>query len=92
VPFIPINGTTMEDCVRLARRLGERVGCELGIPVFLYERAASHADHIPLEAIRRGGLRGLAFRMESDPIGYPTSVRLDCMKARGRSRSAPDRR
>ncbi|HSA86597.1 MAG TPA: glutamate formimidoyltransferase [Nitrospira sp.] len=71
VPFIPINGTTMEDCVQLARRLGERVGCELGIPVFLYERAASHADHIPLEAIRRGGLRGLAFRMESDPHWIP---------------------
>jgi len=71
VPFIPIRGTTMQDCVQLAKRLGERVGRELGIPVFLYERAAGHADHVPLEAVRRGGLEGLAFRMESDPDWIP---------------------
>ncbi len=71
VPFIPIRGTTMQDCIQLAKRLGERVGRELGIPVFLYERAASHADHVPLEAVRRGGLEGLAFRMESDPHWIP---------------------
>src|SRR2546429_5268601 len=40
VPFIPLEGSTMEDCVVLARALGERVGRELEIPVFLYERAA----------------------------------------------------
>src|SRR5688572_1904666 len=40
VPFIPLEGTTMEDCIVLARTLGARVGKELGIPVFLYERAA----------------------------------------------------
>ena len=66
VPFIPIRDMTMQECVQLATRLGERVGRELGIPVFLYERAAGHADHVPLEAVRRGGLDGLAFRMESD--------------------------
>ena len=71
VPFIPLKGTTMQDCVQLAKRLGERVGRELGIPVFLYERAAVHADHVPLEAVRRGGLEGLAFRMESDPDWVP---------------------
>lgn len=71
VPFIPIKGTTMHDCIQLAKRLGERVGRELGIPVFLYERAASHADHAPLETVRRGGLEGLAFRMESDPDWIP---------------------
>ena len=71
VPFIPIRGTTMQDCVQLAKRLGERVGRELEIPVFLYERAAGRADHIPLEAVRRGGLEGLAFRMESDPGWIP---------------------
>jgi glutamate formiminotransferase / formiminotetrahydrofolate cyclodeaminase len=70
-PFIPIKGTTMEDCVRLAARLGEQVGRELEIPVFLYERAATRADHAPLEAIRRGGLAGLAFRMASDPNWAP---------------------
>lgn len=71
VPFIPIKGATMEDCIRLATRLGEQVGRELEIPVFLYERAATRADHAPLEAVRRGGLEGLAFRMASDPKWAP---------------------
>ncbi len=71
VPFIPVRNTTMQDCVQLAKRLGEKVGRELEIPVFLYERAASHADHVPLEAVRRGGLEGLAFRMGSDPDWTP---------------------
>jgi len=71
VPFVPIRGTTMQDCVQLAKRLGQRVGQELDIPVFLYERAALHPDHAPLEAVRRGGLEGLAFRMESDPDWTP---------------------
>ena len=39
-PFVPIEGTTLEDCVEIARRLGNRVGAELGIPVYLYEHAA----------------------------------------------------
>ena len=55
VPFIPIKGISMRDCVQAARRLGQRVGAELDIPVFLYERAASHSDHAPLESVRRGG-------------------------------------
>lgn len=71
VPFVPIRGTTMQDCVQLAKRLGQRVGQELDIPVFLYERAALHPDHAPLESVRRGGLEGLAFRMESDPDWTP---------------------
>ncbi len=71
VPFIPIKGTTMEDCVGLATRLGEQVGRELEIPVFMYERAATQADHAALEAIRRGGLAGLASRMASDPNWAP---------------------
>ena len=71
VPFIPITGTTMDDCIQLARRLGSQVGRELEIPVFLYEQAASRADHAPLEAVRCGGLKGLAFRMASDPDWVP---------------------
>jgi glutamate formiminotransferase/glutamate formiminotransferase/formiminotetrahydrofolate cyclodeaminase len=71
VPFIPIRGTTMQDCIQLAKRLGERVGREIEIPVFLYESAAAHPDHAPLEAVRRGGLKGLAFRMASDPDWTP---------------------
>ena len=66
VPFVPIQGSTMEDCVQLARRLGERVGAELKIPVFLYEQAAGHPDRTRLETIRQGGLSGLGARMVTD--------------------------
>ena len=71
VPFVPVRGTTMEECVQLAKRLGQRVGRELDIPVFLYERAASHPDHAALESVRHGGLKGLAFRLASDPDWFP---------------------
>ena len=71
VPFVPLRGTTMQDCIHLAKRLGQRVGTELDIPVFLYEQAAQHHDHAPLESIRRGGLQGLAFRVASDPDWTP---------------------
>ena len=71
VPFVPLRGATMQDCIHLAKRLGQQVGTELEIPVFLYEHAALHRDHAPLESVRRGGLRGLAFRMASDPDWTP---------------------
>ena len=71
VHFVPIKGLSMSECVQVAKRLGQRVGTELGIPVFLYERAASHSDHAALESVRRGGLSGLAFRMTSDPDWAP---------------------
>ncbi len=71
VPFVPIQGSTMEDCVQLARRLGERVGAELKIPVFLYEQAAGHPDRTRLEAIRQGGLSGLGARMAADRNWHP---------------------
>jgi glutamate formiminotransferase/formiminotetrahydrofolate cyclodeaminase len=53
-PFIPLDGATMDDCIALARTLGKRVGEELGIPVFLYERAATRPDRENLADIRRG--------------------------------------
>jgi glutamate formiminotransferase / formiminotetrahydrofolate cyclodeaminase len=71
VPFVPLGGATMQDCIHLAKRLGQRVGTELEIPVFLYEQAALHRDHAPLESVRRGGLQGLAYRMASDPDWTP---------------------
>ncbi|HKQ34659.1 MAG TPA: glutamate formimidoyltransferase [Nitrospiraceae bacterium] len=71
VPFVPLRGATMQDCIHLAKRLGQWVGTELEIPVFLYEQAAMHRDHAPLESVRRGGLQGLAFRMASDPDWTP---------------------
>jgi glutamate formiminotransferase/formiminotetrahydrofolate cyclodeaminase len=71
VPFVPIQGTTMQDCIVLAKQLGQRVGRELDIPVFFYEQAATRRDHASLESVRRGGLDGLAFRMQSDPDWEP---------------------
>jgi glutamate formiminotransferase len=58
VPFIPLEGATMEDGVAAARALGERVGRELEIPVFLYERAATRPDRENLADVRRGEFEG----------------------------------
>ncbi|MBA4379420.1 MAG: glutamate formimidoyltransferase, partial [Anaerolinea sp.] len=59
VPFVPIAGVSMADCVAMARRLGERVGRELNIPVYLYEGAATRPERVNLENIRRGQYEGL---------------------------------
>jgi len=66
VPFVPARGVTAHDCAQLARRLGSRIGRQLGIPVFLYEQAATGPARARLESVRRGGLEGLARRMRSD--------------------------
>jgi glutamate formiminotransferase/formiminotetrahydrofolate cyclodeaminase len=58
-PLVPVSGVTMEDCVELAHRLGERVGEELGIPVFMYEFAASRPERRSLAAIRQGEYEAL---------------------------------
>ena len=71
VPFVPIEGVSMEDCVQLARWIGLKVSTDPGIPVFLYEQAATHPDHVKLENIRRGGLQGLASRMVSESTWAP---------------------
>jgi len=54
VPFVPISGVEMGECVQMARRLGERVGKELDIPVYLYEQAATRPERVNLEDVRRG--------------------------------------
>jgi len=71
VPFIPLEGTTMEDCIVLARSLGERVGRELEIPVFLYERAATRPDRENLADVRRGEFEGLREQIGKDPARIP---------------------
>ncbi|MFN3680805.1 MAG: glutamate formimidoyltransferase, partial [Nitrospira sp.] len=71
VPFVPFQNSSMDDCVQLARRIGERVGTALNIPVFLYEEAASSTMRHKLETIRRGGLKGLASRMAQDQAWAP---------------------
>ena len=65
VPFVPLEGATMEDCIVLARQLGVRVGRELEIPVFLYERAATRPDRENLADIRRGEFEGIRDEMNS---------------------------
>jgi glutamate formiminotransferase/formiminotetrahydrofolate cyclodeaminase len=65
VPFIPLEGTTMEDCIVLARTLGERVGNELQIPVFLYERAATSPSRENLADVRRGEFEGIRDEMKA---------------------------
>jgi glutamate formiminotransferase len=63
VPFIPIEGVTMADCVALAKRVGAEVAARFGVPVYLYEEAAVNPARKNLEDIRRGELEGLAARM-----------------------------
>lgn len=63
VPFVPLDGSTMADCVSLAQRVGQTVSERFGIPVFLYEEAASSPDRRNLSDLRRGGFEKLADRM-----------------------------
>lgn len=67
-PFVPVEGATMEDCVETARSLAERVGNELGIPVYLYEHAA-HGGRRSLSDARSGEYEGLASRSDTPDFG-----------------------
>jgi len=69
-PFVPLGTATMDDCVVLARQLGERVARELGIPVYLYEYAATQEDRRSLSSIRAGEYEGLAEKLR-DPHWTP---------------------
>lgn len=71
VPFVPISGITIEECVEIARRLGSRVGETLQIPVYLYERAATRPERQNLEDIRRGQYEGLKEDIASNPDREP---------------------
>ena len=71
VPFVPISGATMEDCVKIANRLGKRVGEELEIPVYLYEKAATRPDRRGLENIRRGEYEALKEEIGTEPTREP---------------------
>ncbi len=58
-PFVPVSGVTMEECVEIAKEVGRRVGEELGIPVYLYEEAATSEQRRSLAVIREGEYEGL---------------------------------
>src|SRR5271166_2117450 len=58
VPFIPIEGVTLEDCVALAKRVGNEIWKRHRIPIFFYEAAATRPDRVNLENVRRGQFEG----------------------------------
>jgi glutamate formiminotransferase len=70
VPFIPIEGASMKDCVALAREVGQAVAERFQVPVFLYEEAAAAPHRRNLEDVRRGQFEALTERMR-DPLWQP---------------------
>jgi glutamate formiminotransferase/formiminotetrahydrofolate cyclodeaminase len=71
VPFVPLEDATMDDCIALAKALGERVGKELEIPVYLYERAATRPTRKNLADVRRGQFEGLRDELGTNPEREP---------------------
>ncbi len=71
VPFVPLSDASMEECIAIAKRLGQRVGSELNVPVYLYEAAATRAERANLETIRKGQYEGLKAEIESNPDRQP---------------------
>ena len=71
VPFVPLSNASMQECVAMAQRVGQRVGDELSIPVYLYEAAATRPERTNLENIRKGQYEVLKSEIESDPNRKP---------------------
>jgi len=71
LPFVPISGVTMDDCVALANSVGKRIADELQVPVYLYEAAATRPDRKALPDVRRGEFEGLKVAIETDPERKP---------------------
>ncbi|MFN7947104.1 MAG: glutamate formimidoyltransferase [Blastocatellia bacterium] len=71
LPFVPIRGITMDDCIALARRAGERLARELQLPVYLYEQAATRPDRIDLADVRRGEFESLREEIATRPERRP---------------------
>jgi len=70
-PFVPLPGTSMEDCIKLAEKLGKRVWEELRIPVYLYGEAARIPERQDLAYIRKGEFEGLREAIKEDPSRIP---------------------
>ncbi len=69
-PFVPVQNVSMAECVELARRLGQRVAAALGVPIYLYEEAATRPERRNLAAVRQGEYEGLAEKLK-DPAWAP---------------------
>ncbi|MCW5880102.1 MAG: glutamate formimidoyltransferase [Anaerolineae bacterium] len=65
IPFIPLGDATLADCVALARQVGQRLGDELGIPVYLYEAAATRPERVNLADVRRGEYEGIRAEIDT---------------------------
>lgn len=83
LPFVPIAGVTMEECVALAHEAGARIARELSIPVFYYERAARRPDRVNLEDVRRGALELLREQIASEPARSPDVGPLEVHQTAG---------
>ena len=71
LPFVPLGGATLDQCVALARSVGQRIGDELGIPVYLYEAAATRPERAALPNLRKGEYEGLRDTIATDPARAP---------------------
>jgi glutamate formiminotransferase/glutamate formiminotransferase/formiminotetrahydrofolate cyclodeaminase len=71
LPFIPVNGITMDECVALAHHAGQRIWQELSIPVYFYERAALRPDRVRLENVRGQGFEHLREEIKTNPDRAP---------------------
>ncbi len=71
VPFIPISEVTIDDCVAMARRVGQAIWERFRIPVYFYEAAAQRSDRVNLENIRRGQFEGLREEVTANPERAP---------------------
>jgi len=71
VPFVPVEGVTLDDCVRLANELAKRLWERLSVPVYLYEAAARRPDRANLENIRKGQFEGLREEVRTNPDRRP---------------------
>ncbi len=71
IPFIPIEGLALEDCVAMARRVGEQIWKRFGVPVYLYEAAAQTPERQNLENVRRGQFEGIREEVKTNPARKP---------------------
>jgi glutamate formiminotransferase len=71
MPFVPVEGVALEECVRLAEQVGEEIWRRHGVPVYFYEAAAKRADRVNLENIRRGQFEGLREEVLTNPDRRP---------------------
>ncbi|HUU01684.1 MAG TPA: glutamate formimidoyltransferase [Myxococcota bacterium] len=81
-PFVPVRGVSMDECVALARGLGEWVAAELGVPVYLYEEAASRPARRNLAEVRRGEYESIPDRL-GDPAWKPDFGSLENCEGSG---------